>query len=361
MSGPEHLPPDDRELEEFLAGQGPQLARYRAASREQPPPALDAQVLAQARAALPARRGVLQGWRLPLSLAATLVLGFGLLSRVQREPLPPAVLPAQQADGAEAAMLASGSAAAPLAEQQAAATARPAEAARSLAEAARRDQDRARARAALSANQAAMASARQREAEASAKQAAAVAAVPPPVLAQAEPTPTPTPTSTPAPPSPPPPPALMSMAPAPAPDGPGPAASLADANANANADAAVAAAPAAAWQARGPVAAKTAPRPLAQAAVATGAETAWRYRDDQGRVLELPPGRYRLRSAGGELLASGERRCIEGDREQLLGLGGEGDCRLWLEPLETEAGRRLLAGDCESDFKGEYRRLEPER
>lgn len=342
MSGPEHLPPDDRELEEFLAGQGPQLARYRAASREQPPPALDAQVLAQARAALPARRGVLQGWRLPLSLAATLVLGFGLLSRVQREPLPPAVSPAQQADGAdgaEAAMLASGSAAAPLAEQQAAATARPAEAARGLAEAARRDQDTARARAAWSTNQAAMASAHQRETEASAKQAAAVAAVPPPVVAQAEPSP---------------PPALMLMAPATAPAGPGPAASLTDA------DAVVAAAPAAAWQARGPVAAKTAPRPPAQAAVAPGAEAAWRYRNDQGWGLELPPGHYRLRAAGGELLASGERRLIEEGREQLLGLGGGGDCRLWLEP-PTEGGLRRLAGDCESDFAGEYRRADPAR
>lgn len=119
--------------------------------------------------------------------------------------------------------------------------------------------------------------------------------------------------------------------------------------------------PAAALQARDPIAAKTAPRSTLREAVDAGAETAWRYRDDRGRVLDLPPGRYRLWAASGEWLASGERRRIEGDREQLLGLGGEGDCRLWLEPLDAEAGQRLLAGDCESGFKGEYRRLEPER
>lgn len=352
MSGPEHLPPDDRELEEFLAGQGPQLARYRAASRECPPSALDARVLAQARAALPPRRGVWQAWRLPLSLAATLVLGFGLVSRVQREPQPPpAAAPAPQADAVGPALLASGSSAPPLVEPQAAAAARHAEAERRLAGAGRRDRETARAQAALSANQAALAAARERAAESTAVQAAA-GAVPPAVVAQTEPAPTPPPPSPP--PSPPPAPILM----APAPAAPGPAASVADAD---TAVAAVPAMPAAALQARGPVAAKTTPRSTLREAVDAGAETAWRYRDDRGRVLDLPPGRYRLRAASGEWLASGERRRIEGDREQLLGLGGEGDCRLWLEPLDAEAGQRLLAGDCESGFKGEYRRLEPER
>lgn len=327
MSGPEHLPPDDRELEEFLAGQGPQLARYRAASRECPPSALDARVLAQARAALPPRRGVWQAWRLPLSLAATLVLGFGLVSRVQREPQPPpAAAPAPQADGVGPALLASGPPAPPLVEPQVAATAGRAEAGPGRAGAERRDRETAREQAALSANQAALAAARERAAES------------PAVVAQTEPAPTPPP------PSPPP--------------SPPPAPSVADADA---AVAAVSAMPAAALQARDPIAAKTAPRSMLREAVDAGAETAWRYRDDRGRVLDLPPGRYRLWAASGEWLASGERRRIEGDREQLLGLGDEGDCRLWLEPLDAEAGQRLLAGDCESGFKGEYRRLEPER
>lgn len=341
MSGPEHLPPDDRELEEFLAGQGPQLARYRAASRECPPLALDARVLAQARAALPPRRGVRQAWRLPLSLAATLVLGFGLVSRVQREPQPPpAAAPAPQADAVGPALLASGPSAPPLVEPQVAATAGRAEAGRGRAGAERRDRETARELAALSANQAALAAARERAAES------------PAVVAQTEPAPTPPPPSPP--PSPPPAPILM----APATVAPGPAPSVADADA---AVAAVPAMPAAALQARDPIAAKTAPRSMLREAVDAGAETAWRYRDDRGRVLDLPPGRYRLWAASGEWLASGERRRIEGDREQLLGLGGEGDCRLWLEPLDAEAGQRLLAGDCESGFKGEYRRLEPER
>lgn len=96
MSGPDpHLPPDDRELEDFLAGRGAHRARYRQASSERAPESLDAVVLAQAAAATTVRPKVVTGqawsrWRLPLSLAATLVIGVGLSLRVQREaPLPP--------------------------------------------------------------------------------------------------------------------------------------------------------------------------------------------------------------------------------------------------------------------------------
>lgn len=96
MSGPDpHLPPDDRELEDFLAGRGAHRARYRQASSERAPESLDAVVLAQAVAATTLRPKVVTGlawsrWRLPLSLAATLVIGVGLSLRVQREaPLPP--------------------------------------------------------------------------------------------------------------------------------------------------------------------------------------------------------------------------------------------------------------------------------
>lgn len=91
MSGPEdRRPPDDRELEDFLAGRGPHHARYRAASAERAPETLDAAVLAQARAAVATARAPRRSrWRLPLSIAATLVLGVGLVSRLQHEAPPP--------------------------------------------------------------------------------------------------------------------------------------------------------------------------------------------------------------------------------------------------------------------------------
>ncbi|WP_028080543.1 hypothetical protein [Solimonas soli] len=109
MSGPENRrPPDDHELDEFLAGGGPHRARYRAASTEQAPAALDAAVLAQARAAVtpPAlRRRAARRWRLPLSIAATLLLSVGLVSRVQREAPPPAIVAQAKSAPGEAAGL----------------------------------------------------------------------------------------------------------------------------------------------------------------------------------------------------------------------------------------------------------------
>lgn len=124
-----------------------------------------------------------------------------------------------------------------------------------------------------------------------------------------------------------------------------------------------------------PVAAKAAPkaalrgfagearqRKLSEAA-ASAPEPAARvsYRSEQGQVLELSPGRYRLLAADGSLLAEGERLVMDGGREQLQGLGGEGTCSLWLEPPATETAGRGLRGDCEPGLQGEYREIEPER
>jgi hypothetical protein len=87
----------DRELENYLAGDSPLSRRYRAASRETPPPELDAAVLAAARAAVvhaPRRRG---RWQLPLAAAATVVLGVSLVSQLRFDAVPEVV----RADRAE--------------------------------------------------------------------------------------------------------------------------------------------------------------------------------------------------------------------------------------------------------------------
>lgn len=87
----------DRELENYLAGDSPLSRRYRAASREVPPPELDAAVLAAARAAVvhaPRRRA---RWQLPLAAAATVVLGVSLVSQLRFDAVPEAV----RADRAE--------------------------------------------------------------------------------------------------------------------------------------------------------------------------------------------------------------------------------------------------------------------
>lgn len=84
MSEPEL--PDDRELEDFLAGRSAVSRAYRADAEQQAAPAaLDAPVLA--RAALPvaqARR--LQRWRLPMTLAASVVVAVGVLRLAVNEP-----------------------------------------------------------------------------------------------------------------------------------------------------------------------------------------------------------------------------------------------------------------------------------
>lgn len=335
MSGPEHRRTDDQELEDFLAGQGPHHARYRAASSERPPTALDAQVLAQARAALPPRSDRLQRWRLPLSLAATLLLGIGLVSRVQREPLPPVVAPAAESAAVAAAVHTPASASpAVTAEQQAWALAQRDQAEQAVSAAA--GAARAPATGALQARKAL--AVEQQKAETLAL--APATSVAPPAAADGAAVADVLPAA--------PPPQAAAMAPE-------PRAELA-----ADAAPAVAAAPGRALQAPPSAAAKSQRLSSALTAIAPMPEAQSRYRGDSGLVLELLPGRYRLLAANEALLLAGERLPMAGGREQLQGLGGgEGGCRLWLEPLAAEPGRLLLAGDCESGLKGEYRRLEP--
>lgn len=83
----ERLPPDDRELEDFLAGRHPVGHAYREGSEnETAPPELDAAILAAARDAV--RRPVVRRprWIQPVALAATLVLGVSVLMNLWREP-----------------------------------------------------------------------------------------------------------------------------------------------------------------------------------------------------------------------------------------------------------------------------------
>lgn len=88
----EHEPPDDRELDDFLAGRGELSAAYRAAARgEHAPPELDAAILANARTAaqLPPpfqRLHRRPRWLRPVAVAATLVFSLGVMLSLWREP-----------------------------------------------------------------------------------------------------------------------------------------------------------------------------------------------------------------------------------------------------------------------------------
>jgi hypothetical protein len=67
----------------------PELSHaYKAAAHPEPPPALDARILAAARQAVtpqPRRRPAWFGWAVPLSSMAVLVLGISMLFRMQQE------------------------------------------------------------------------------------------------------------------------------------------------------------------------------------------------------------------------------------------------------------------------------------
>ena len=92
MSGPEAMsgttpqPPDDAALQAFLAGQGPERAAWQQATALQgPPKALDALILRTA--AAPIRKATrFNRYRMPMALAATLVLGSSLLLNLRESP-----------------------------------------------------------------------------------------------------------------------------------------------------------------------------------------------------------------------------------------------------------------------------------
>lgn len=75
--------PDDRELDQYLAGQHRLSQRYREATQsEQPPPELDDAILGAARAATPAKRRSVRRWAVPFGLAASLMIGGPLVWQV---------------------------------------------------------------------------------------------------------------------------------------------------------------------------------------------------------------------------------------------------------------------------------------
>lgn len=79
--------PDDRELEEFLAGNGATSRGWRAAAgSESAPPELDRAVLDFAQAELVAAQRRRPRWQRPLAIAASLVLASGILLALMRDP-----------------------------------------------------------------------------------------------------------------------------------------------------------------------------------------------------------------------------------------------------------------------------------
>lgn len=91
---------DDKRLDEYLRGDSPLTRAYRELGGEEPPPSLDARILAQARGGNAAQRGGKPRWLMPLSLAATVVLSVGIVLFMTRQgvtPLPPETAPAVEA------------------------------------------------------------------------------------------------------------------------------------------------------------------------------------------------------------------------------------------------------------------------
>lgn len=352
MSGPDpQLPPNDRELEDFLAGRGPQARRYREASQERSPAVLDASVLAQAAAAVAApaqvRRRPPGRWRLPLSLAATLVLGVGLVSRVQQE----AALPSAAESASEAAVAFDAAPSVAVTDARPEAPAEPAAKveAPSVSEPATRAAG-SQQRAAQEREAAAYSDARRARAEAAMAESMAASVMPAPAP--------PPPPVVPAPPAPEPPPAVPASPPLPTPSAAAagsappskPAAATAFAPLQESRREALKAAPAA------PMAKRQWPaEPSADAASPPLLRFApGHYRSEFDHRLELfADGRYRLSDTapeGGLAVQAGQRR-PEGEGERLRPDSGDDGCGLWLEP----AGEAIrLRADCPSDYVGSY-------
>lgn len=75
----------DKDFTAFLAGESDLADRYAELGREEPPPEIDAQILAEARAAAKVHRvefGPRGGWFKPVALAATILLSFSLVMNV---------------------------------------------------------------------------------------------------------------------------------------------------------------------------------------------------------------------------------------------------------------------------------------
>lgn len=85
---PENRKPDDRELESFLSGEHAVSREYRRLDAPAAPAALDDAVLRLAReaVALPRPLPPALRWRLPLALAATMLLSLGTLRLMQADP-----------------------------------------------------------------------------------------------------------------------------------------------------------------------------------------------------------------------------------------------------------------------------------
>lgn len=91
MSGPERQPPDDRMLDDFLAGRSPVSRAWRDATRDDAaPPEMDQAVLGLAREELrkpvPVARDRFRDRRWPFALVAVLVLSFSTLLKITQDP-----------------------------------------------------------------------------------------------------------------------------------------------------------------------------------------------------------------------------------------------------------------------------------